>query len=272
MPKRYSFHMKLSVLMTNFNEERYINESMESILENTIDNFELIIVDDGSTDTSLDIIERWQQIDSRIKLIRNLSNLGVAKSKNLGLAYCSGEFIAMMDADDICMPNRLESQLHFLESNPEISLCGGAMNLILDEGDKLKQAITHNIEKTLMIQNSFNHPTIMFRRHLVDSGIFRYSPRFKHTEDYRLWTQLSYKIGLGNLDAPVLRFRANKSASTSNSSRSPIRREFELFTIRFLYLVRLAGIGKCSPSDVKSFIATIVRSTIPTLCVAISRR
>jgi glycosyltransferase involved in cell wall biosynthesis len=264
--------MKLSVLMTNFNEEKYVNESIESVLINAVDEFELIIVDDGSTDRSIDIIERWQQMDSRIKLIRNLKNLGVAKSKNLGLGHCSGEFIAMMDADDICMNNRFESQLGFLERNPEISLCGGAMYLILNEGNKFKQAITSKIEKTLIIQNSFNHPTIMFRRDLVDSGMFKYSPRFKHTEDYRLWTRLSYKIGMGNLELPLLQFRANKSASTSNSSKAPIRRELELLAIRLLYVFRLASMGKCSRKDVLSFIATIVRSTIPSIRMAISHK
>jgi glycosyltransferase involved in cell wall biosynthesis len=258
--------------MTNFNEEKYINESIQSVLTNSIDSFELIIVDDGSTDSSIGIIEKWQHIDQRIKLIRNSTNLGVAKSKNLGLRHCHGKFIAMMDADDICMPSRFESQIDFLENNPEISLCGGAMYLILDEGNLLKPAINHKIEKSLIIQNSFNHPTIMIRRDLVDCGIFRYSPKFKHTEDYRLWTRLSYKIGFGNLDSPVLRFRANKSARTSNSSKSPIRRECEILVIRFLYLVRLVRIGKCSPRDVKSFIATIVRSTIPSIWAGVSRK
>jgi glycosyltransferase involved in cell wall biosynthesis len=264
--------MKLSVLMTNFNEEKYINESIQSVMENSIDDFELIIVDDGSTDSSINVIKMWQKIDKRILLIRNSTNLGVAKSKNLGLTHCQGDFIAMMDADDICMPNRFESQLHFLARNPEISLCGGAMYLLMDEGNQLKKAITKNIEKSLMIQNSFNHPTIMMRRDIVDSGIFRYSPKFRHTEDYRLWTRLAFKIGLGNLETPLLQFRANKPASTSNSSKSPIRREFEILFIRFLYLLRLSRIGKCSSKDIKSFLATIVRSTIPSIWMGVSRR
>ena len=264
--------MKLSILMTNYNEEKYIQMSIESVLENSFKNFELIVIDDGSNDSSVDIIKKYLDIDSRVKLYQNFTNMGVAHSKNLGLNYCRGDYIAMMDADDISLPNRFETQLRYMEENPEISICGGAMYLIFDQGTSLKMAITDKIEKKLMIQNPFNHPTIMIRRHLVDSGIFRYSQRFRHTEDYRLWTKLSYKVGMGNIDFPILLFRANKSVSNSNSAKSPLRREVELLTIRFLYLARLVRMRKCSVSDIKSFLATIVRSTIPSIYTVISHR
>jgi glycosyltransferase involved in cell wall biosynthesis len=255
----------LSILMTNFNEEEYIHASIESVLNSTFEDFELIIVDDGSRDSSIDIIKFWLNNDSRVKLIESSKNFGIARSKNLGLSHCNGELIAMMDADDICLANRFQIQVEFMDANPEISLAGGAMYLMQESGDALKQAMIDNLEKNLMISNVFNHPTIIIRRHLWESGIFRYSERFRHTEDYRLWTRLSYKITMANLACPLLLFRANKMASRSNSARSPFRREIELFLIRFLYLARLIRIRKCNKEDVRSFFATILRSTIPSV-------
>lgn len=257
--------MKLSILMTNFNEEKYILESITSVLESELTDFELIIVDDKSSDSSVKIIEHFCKVDTRIKLIKMDKNGGVAKSKNAGLRNCKGELIAMMDADDISVPDRFSIQVNYMEQSPEVMLSGGAMFLMNDDGNQLKHAITRNLTKELIIQNVFNHPTIIIRREIFDSGLFRYSEKFRHTEDYRLWTRLADKIVMANLEIPLIYFRANKLATNSNSSKAPIRREMELLIIRFLYLVRLSSKRQASLGDLRKFLATIVRSTIPTI-------
>ena len=251
--------------MTCFNEEEYIFESVNSVLSSNFTEFELVIIDDGSTDSSPSIISAMSQIDSRIRIFRNEQNLGVASSKNFGLKLCQGDLIAMMDADDICLPDRFIRQIVFMEANPTVVISGGAMYLMSEGSPALKPAVTNNLQKQLMLQNIFNHPTIILRRELMESGDFKYSPRFKHTEDYRLWTKLAYKVKMENLENPLIYFRANKAASKSNSAKAPIRREIEIVLIRLLFLGKLIIIRKCQPTDIRHFFATIVRSSVPSI-------
>jgi glycosyltransferase involved in cell wall biosynthesis len=257
--------MKLSILMTNFNEEKYILQSITSVLDSELTDFELIVVDDKSSDSSVEIIEHFCAVDTRMKLIKMDKNGGVAKSKNAGLTHCKGELIAMMDADDISFPDRFSIQVNYMDKFPEVMLSGGAMVLMNDGENQLKNAITRNLTKELIVQNVFNHPTIIIRREIFDSGLFRYSERFRHTEDYRLWTRLAGKIVMANLENPLIYFRANKLAADSSSSKAPIRREIELLMIRFLFFVRLSSKGQVNLRDLRKFLATIVRSTVPTI-------
>jgi hypothetical protein len=187
-------------------------------------------------------------------------------------AVQGGIEVDLMDADDICLPDRFIHQILFMEANPTVVISGGAMYLMSEDSPALKPAVTSNLQKQLMLQNVFNHPTIILRRELIESGDFKYSPRFKHTEDYRLWTKLAYKVKMENLEIPLIYFRANKAASKSNSARAPIRREIEIVLIRLLFLGRLIIIRKCHPTDIRHFFATIVRSSVPSIVRSIHIR
>ena len=113
----------VSVIMSNYNTpEDYLRQSIDSILGQTYSNFEFIIVDDASTDGSLAVIESYK--DPRIRIIKNSENLGLTKSLNIALDECRGEYIARMDSDDISLPERFEKQVTFLQSNPDVIVCG----------------------------------------------------------------------------------------------------------------------------------------------------
>jgi glycosyltransferase involved in cell wall biosynthesis len=115
---------EISVIMPVYNAAEFLAESIESILNQTFTNFELIILNDKSTDNSLDVISKYQRSDSRIIIINKDINVGPANLRNEGLSIAKGEFVALMDADDIAMPQRFEKQINVLKSNPEIGLCG----------------------------------------------------------------------------------------------------------------------------------------------------
>ena len=115
---------QISVIMPVYNGERFLSEAVESILKQTYQDFEFIIVDDGSTDRSLEIIQYYQALDERIILIENGKNIGVASSLNKGISAAKGEFIARMDADDISLPERLEQQRAFMFTRPDLGVLG----------------------------------------------------------------------------------------------------------------------------------------------------
>ena len=126
---------KISVIMSAYNSEKFISKSIDSILAQTFKNFELIIINDSSIDKTKDIIETYRKKDKRIKIICNRQNLGPAKSRNRALKIAKGEYIAIMDSDDVSLPKRLEVQYHFLENNPDIFLIGGGAIKINESGE-----------------------------------------------------------------------------------------------------------------------------------------
>ena len=113
--------------MSVFNGEKHVNSAIKSILNQTFRDFEFIIIDDGSKDNTLKVIKEYAKIDNRIKVIRNLTNIGLTKSLNKAIKLSKGEFIARQDTDDISLPNRLEKQIEFLQKNPDCALCGSDM-------------------------------------------------------------------------------------------------------------------------------------------------
>ncbi len=125
---------KVSVIMSVYNGDKYLREAIESILNQTFTDFEFIIVNDGSTDNSLEIIESYD--DERIKTINNKKNIGLTKSLNKALKFAKGKYIARQDADDVSLPNRFEKQVEYLDSHPEVALVGTSVYLI-DENGKI---------------------------------------------------------------------------------------------------------------------------------------
>jgi len=126
---------KISVLMSAYNNADYLSQSVNSILNQSFADFELILIDDASSDQSLKIIQDLAFSDSRIKILRNRENLGLTKSLNQGLKIAAGEYIARQDADDLSRPERLAIQCQYLEKHPEIFLCGTSAMLIDEQGE-----------------------------------------------------------------------------------------------------------------------------------------
>jgi glycosyltransferase involved in cell wall biosynthesis len=193
---------KVSVVMSAYNGEGYLRESVESILNQTFTDFEFIIVDDGSTDGTWDILTEYAGQDQRIALVKNLENIGLTKSLNKGLALAKGGFIARQDADDISCRERLAYQVCFLDEFPDVGVLGTWVAYINKEGHQESvwetPARAAIVKWSLLFGNCIAHPSVMLRHFLVKGGI-AYRSEISYAQDYELWVRLSDKTQLNNL-------------------------------------------------------------------------
>lgn len=207
----------ISVILPVYNSEKYLDESISSILNQTFKNIELIIINDGSKDNSLKIIKKYADKDKRIKLINNSKNIGLAASLNKAIEKSQGKYIARMDADDVSFPERLKIQFNYLESNLDVFLCSGSAIIIDENGQEIGKQIPPKVASQLLpIQNYFIHPSYLFR----NQGI-KYRDKFFRAEDYDfLLRLLSEKKKMITLDEILLKYRMNPTGSTfCNTSR-----------------------------------------------------
>lgn len=208
----------VSVVMPVYNGERYLAQAIESILNQTFQNFEFIVVNDGSTDETPAILRRYDRLT-----VLNQENQGVAAASNNGIALTSGKYIARLDADDFSLANRLERQVDFLESNPEIGILGSSAYIIDSENRKwgIQKMPLSDAELRWMglFKCPFIHSSVIFRRELVDKINALYDPAFAPSDDYELWIRL-LKITRGmNLKSPAILYRVHsKNASTVQKS------------------------------------------------------
>lgn len=179
---------EISVILPAYNVEKWIFQSINSILSQTFKDFELILINDGSYDNTEKIIKSFK--DKRIKYFKNKKNIGLIKSLNNGIKFSKGKFIARMDGDDICHPDRLKKQINFLKKNPLIDVLGTGI-LILDSKNKIKKKKifpqTNNLIKIIMpMYCCICHASVMFKKSLFEEIGF-YEENAKHIEDYKLW-------------------------------------------------------------------------------------
>ncbi|MGZ5281409.1 MAG: glycosyltransferase family 2 protein [Bacteroidia bacterium] len=181
----------ISVIITSYNREAFIEEAIYSILNQTYTNLELIVVNDCSTDKTEQKVFAIK--DPRIRYFKNTQQLGPGKSRNVGLQNAKGDFITIMDSDDISVPQRLEWQVSFLQNNPEIDLVSGAMKTFGNSAETLvafPQSVGF-IKCWLLFKNCLPN-IVMFRRELLDTGLFSYND-FWFAEDFYLWHELTKK-------------------------------------------------------------------------------
>lgn len=207
---------KVSVIMSNYNtRENFLRESIESILSQTFDDFELIIIDDKSEIESLDIIKSYN--DKRIRLLRNSQNLGLAASLNKGIQISRGEYIARMDTDDISLPRRLEKQVLFLNKNKDVQILGCRAKLFGDV--KGIREMYPNNSKEIMVQLLFNvgltHPTIIMRKSFLLKYQLFYNEKFKKSQDYELWVRCSLLGKIYELPEILLKYRVSSTQASS---------------------------------------------------------
>lgn len=214
--------VKISVLMPVYNAESYIREAIDSVLTQTFSDFELIIIDDGSTDKSAHIVHSYN--DQRIKLFQNEHNEGIVASLNKGITLANGEYVAIMHADDVSLPERLEMQSSFLDSHPDVSMVAAKVLLIDSSGvcigswhhDQITTTFDQ-IHEMLPKTNCIAHPTIMIRTNVVRA--YRYNAKQHATEDYDLWLRLvadSHRVEKS--DAILLKYRVHSQSITGKSS------------------------------------------------------
>lgn len=203
----------VSVIMSVYNSEKYVEESVRSIMKQSYSNLEVLIADDCSTDNSYEILLKLANEDSRIKLIKNSSNLKLAKTLNKLISLCKGKYIARMDSDDISHPDRIKEQLKFLENNLDIDFCGTNAIIINENGKergttKIPTGAT-DCKNYFRYGNVFIHPSVMLRADILQKNL--YSENFKYAQDYELWGRLLFKEnkkGL-NLNQNLLYYRVS---------------------------------------------------------------
>lgn len=204
---------QLSVILPVYNASAYIDEAVTSILHQDFTDFELLIADDGSTDDSLEKIRK--HVDPRIIVFENHSNQGLISTLNHLLTQARGRYIARMDADDIARADRFSKQIAFMEQHASIGICGSAMEFFGAQSGRTHVSTHPNaLHANLLFGTPFNHPTVLFRKSLVDNGSFSYDPEFRHAEDFELWTRLRNVTQFGNLDEPLLRYRLHPEQVT----------------------------------------------------------
>lgn len=174
---------KISILMPVYNCEPFIAESVSSVLAQTFVDFELLLIDDASRDRTADIVQKIP--DPRIRVISIDTHAGIANALNLGLAEARGAYIARMDGDDVCRPDRLERQFNYMEKYPETLLCGTNMRLLGSDRTVSLPTDHESIRAHLLFSNCISHPTVLIRRHS-----FLYSTAYPHAEDYALWAEM----------------------------------------------------------------------------------
>ncbi len=204
---------RVSVVMSVYNGQKFLNEAIESILSQTFKAFEFIIVDDGSTDNSLEIIKSYAKIDKRIRIIKNKKNLGLTKSLNKALSAAKAKYIARQDSDDVSLPERLEKQYCFLETHKSYGLVGTGAIIIDSKARPIKKSfiIKNNafIKLYLRLGNCFFHGSVMFRKSLF-LKLRGYNEFFKRSQDYELWTRFALISKLYNLNSYLYLWRQTK--------------------------------------------------------------
>lgn len=213
VPSKFVEAPRVSVIMAVYNGERFLAEAIESILNQTLLDFEFIIVNDASTDNTEAIVRTYLEKDSRIKLINNDVNSERSVSRNKGIEMSSGKYISVIDADDICLPEKLEKQVQFLDAHQDVGLVGTAFYSIDEKGKELsfhpspKPWIREAIHFTCF-------PSIMVRKSCLDA-VGAYRALFEPAEDYDLWMRVSEKYGVGNISEPLFRYRVHGESSTA---------------------------------------------------------
>lgn len=204
----------VSVVMSVYNSETHLRESIESILGQTYRNFESIIVNDGSTDNSREIIDYYLREDKRIIYLENKKNDGLSVSLNRGIDIARGEYIARMDADDISFPERLTKQVEFLEKNEDIYILGTASLSIDEKGATLGlsefPADPEFIRRNLIKENLFYHPSVMIRKEYFEK-VGLYDEGMRYAQDYELWLRGAHLFSYTNLREPLIKYRESSN-------------------------------------------------------------
>lgn len=198
---------KVSVLMPVYNAEKYLRQAIDSIVQQSYKDWEFVIVNDGSIDSTEDIIKSYD--DKRICYFQNEKNLGVIKTLNKGIDFCQGEYIARMDADDTVHPDRLKDQVKFLDAHPDYVMCGTDGFVVDNDNNRIGKLrmipFDEGIRIKLLFSNPFAHPSVMIRRSILQEE--RYSEEWKHVEDQELWTRIADRGKVANMKSKYLNYR-----------------------------------------------------------------
>jgi glycosyltransferase involved in cell wall biosynthesis len=231
----------ISVILAVYNGELYLKEAIDSILSQTFKNFEFIIVNDGSTDSTSAIISGYD--DPRIVCIDNELNRGLTYSLNTGLSKSKGKYIARMDADDVSFPQRLQVQFDFMEAHSEVGICGSYIEEMFFEkpnSKKIQKFPESDIEikSFTFFQAPFCHPTVMIRRSVLEENNLQYPDAYYRAEDYALWVKLlKYTKGY-NIPSALLQYRKHEASETALADKNENEKNKILNEVQNLYFTQ----------------------------------
>jgi|GEM_PF-418767 len=219
MPNENETLPALSVVIPTYNAGRYLADAVTSVLEQDFTDFELLLIDDGSTDDTAAILQTFTT-DSRVRLLRNKSNMGLIRTLHRAYSECRAPLIARMDSDDICARTRFSQQVAFLQANSDVGIVGGAIRFFGTVAPSVFHFPTDHaaIRPAMLFYCPLAHPALMFRRELVDQGLLRYDDDFRHAEDYHLWSRLLLQVKAANLPNVILDYRLHAQQISSDSS------------------------------------------------------
>lgn len=267
--------MRVSVLMPVFNAESTLSAAVESILRQDFTDFELLLIDDGSRDSSPEIIRAFARRDARVRSVLNTENAGLIRRLNKGLALAQSPLVARMDSDDEALPERLRVQVEFMDRNPDVAVAGSWVFHMgaAPQWDRLVRLpyTAKQIAQTLPRENCIYHPSVILRRDQVLSA-GGYRSQFPHAEDYELWLRLSRHHRLANITRPLLRYRLSHSGVTF-SKRWDLLRSVYLAQEAFQHPNQsIEQLGpkaeeRLASTDRSKFFANVVRASVEELAL-----
>jgi glycosyltransferase involved in cell wall biosynthesis len=212
---------RVSVIMPVYNTERYLKEAVDSILEQTFTDFELIAINDGSKDGCKEILDRYADFDARVKVVHQ-ENQGLVATLNKGIEMAQADLIARMDADDVSFPRRFQQQIDVFDKHKDVVLVAGGFEIIDEEGEFLYREVVpandRDIKRSMLLRNPIAHGSVMFRKEAcIKVGM--YSDAFGPTEDFELWSRLSTVGKFYGLEAAIFKWRINRKGISSNSNK-----------------------------------------------------
>lgn len=214
---------RVTVLMPVYNGERFLPDAIDSILAQTFAEFELLVVDDGSTDRSAAIVSSYA--DSRIRLVQNGENLGLIATLNRGLELARGGYVARMDCDDVSLPERLARQVSFMDAHPEIGVCGAwYLEFGASIGSVMRLAPDHeSIRCGTLFNPVVGHPTVFLRKSAFRDNGLCYDAAFAHAEDYQLWARAMKCCNFANIPELLLYYRVHAQQVTRSRADEQLR-------------------------------------------------
>lgn len=226
MVQNLDYEIIVSVIMPVYNGESYLPEAIESVLNQTYCKFEFLIINDGSTDRSEEIILSYN--DPRIVYLKNDKNRGLVYTLNYGIRQSKGIYIARMDADDICIKTRFEQQIEAFNKDTELGLCGSWAKII-GSGNILRVAAEYeSIKCRLLFTNQFIHSSVMIRKEKLLSFSDCYNDSDFPAEDYGLWCKLSPNIKMINLNTSLVEYRIHSSQISTAASAKQLKKTNEI--------------------------------------------
>jgi glycosyltransferase involved in cell wall biosynthesis len=208
----------ISIVLSVYNAEKYLLKCLQSMKNQTYTNWELVIINDGSTDSSHQIIKDFiQNLPNKVQYLHLQQNKGLPYCLNLGIQHAKGIYIARIDADDIMFENRLQKQVHFLEKYPAVGVLGSYAIDINELGNPINLFKVAEqdpfLKQNLFASCPFIHPSVMIRKYLLTNGM-EYRNKYRYAEDYDLWIRLADKTQFANLPEPLIKKRVHNQQIT----------------------------------------------------------